>query len=91
MRSGFASEMKEGTRPRAGRTMQTKVKLIEQLLYLHTKSSIACQDMLDGASSVKVAVVQDAPVAFDLKQSIEKVLNLTEKATGQGADLICFP
>ena len=41
--------------------------------------------------SVKVAVVQDAPVQFDLKKSLEKTGDLVAKAAKSGASLILFP
>ncbi len=41
--------------------------------------------------SVKVAVVQAAPVFFDLAGSVEKVVELTREAAAAGAKLILFP
>jgi nitrilase len=39
----------------------------------------------------RVAVVQDAPAAFDLDRSLEKALALLAAAAGQGAQLVVFP
>ena len=39
----------------------------------------------------KVAVVQAAPIAFDLKRSLEKVESLTADAASKGARLVLFP
>ena len=39
----------------------------------------------------RVAVVQDAPVAFDLDRSLERALALLANAAGQGAQLVVFP
>jgi len=41
--------------------------------------------------TVRVAVVQDAPVAFDLDASLAKALTLIAAAAAQGAQLIVFP
>lgn len=41
--------------------------------------------------NVKVAVVQAAPVLFDLEKTTEKVVYLIEKAANEGAKLIVFP
>jgi len=48
---------------------------------------------LRGASSGrhKVAVVQAAPVAFDLKRSLQKAQSLATEAAGKGARLVLFP
>ncbi len=40
---------------------------------------------------VRAAVVQDAPVAFDREQTIEKVRVLTTSAAQAGAQLVVFP
>ena len=40
---------------------------------------------------VKVAVVQDAPVLFDLKSSLNRVYELTQKASKENPDLVLFP
>jgi nitrilase len=40
---------------------------------------------------VRAAVVQDAPVAFDREQTIEKVRALTSAAAQEGAQLVVFP
>jgi predicted amidohydrolase len=42
-------------------------------------------------STVKVAAVQAAPVAFDLAESLKKVERLTKKAAQEAADLVVFP
>jgi nitrilase len=39
----------------------------------------------------RVAIVQDAPLAFDLDGSLEKALALIAAAAGQGAQLVVFP
>jgi predicted amidohydrolase len=41
--------------------------------------------------SVRVAVVQAAPVLFDREASVAKVAELTAEAAGQGAQLVLFP
>jgi nitrilase len=41
--------------------------------------------------SVKVAVVQAAPVLFNREASVEKACRLTQEAAAQGAQLILFP
>lgn len=47
--------------------------------------------MVQAQSTVKVAAVQAAPVAFDLVQSLKKVEKLTAEAAAQGAELVAFP
>ena len=42
-------------------------------------------------STVRVAVVQAAPVSFDREFTIEKVRVLTREAAGRGAKLVVFP
>ena len=42
-------------------------------------------------ASVKVAVVQAAPVLFDRESTVEKACRLTAEAAAQGARLILFP
>jgi nitrilase len=42
-------------------------------------------------STVRVAVVQAAPVLFDREATVEKTRRLTAEAAGQGAQLILFP
>jgi nitrilase len=42
-------------------------------------------------STVRVAVVQAAPVLFDRQATIEKTIELTQQAAKQGARLILFP
>jgi len=39
----------------------------------------------------RVALIQDAPILFDLEKSLEKVRVLSEEAANKGADLILFP
>ena len=41
--------------------------------------------------SVRAAVVQAAPVAFDRERTVEKVCRLTSAAADQGVDLVVFP
>ena len=41
--------------------------------------------------SVRAAVVQAAPVAFDIGQTLQKVETLAAKAAADGAELILFP
>ena len=41
--------------------------------------------------SVKVAVVQDAPVLFDLSQTLDKIEALAKEASKENPDLILFP
>ncbi|NOY48022.1 MAG: carbon-nitrogen hydrolase family protein [Chlorobi bacterium] len=40
---------------------------------------------------VKVAVIQDSPVFFDLEKTIDKIERITKKYTQQGCELIVFP
>ena len=42
-------------------------------------------------SPIRAAVIQDAPVAFDLAATLEKVRTLTAEAAGQGAQIVVFP
>jgi nitrilase len=42
-------------------------------------------------STVRVAVVQAAPVAFDRESTLQRVRALTSEAAGEGARLIVFP
>lgn len=42
-------------------------------------------------STVKVAVVQAAPIAFNREATLEKVKTLTAEAASQGAELVVFP
>src|SRR5689334_24074606 len=48
-------------------------------------------EVLVTTSSVRVAVVQAAPVAFDREYTIEKVRSLTRTAASRGAKLVVFP
>lgn len=41
--------------------------------------------------TVKVAVVQAAPVLFDKEKTIEKAVKLVKEAAGKGAELVLFP
>lgn len=43
------------------------------------------------SAPVEVAVVQAAPVGFDLQRSVQKVVDLTTDAARQGAKLVVFP
>ena len=47
--------------------------------------------MLDMKKTCKVAVVQAAPVMFDKKKSLDKVISLIETCQQQQAELIVFP
>lgn len=42
-------------------------------------------------STIRAAVVQDAPVAFNTLATVNKVAHLIEQAAGQGAQLVVFP
>src|SRR5882757_9569414 len=44
-----------------------------------------------GSSTVTVAVVQAASVAFDRKRTLAKALDLTRDAAQRGAQLVLFP
>lgn len=46
---------------------------------------------MDSLQTVKVAVVQAAPVLMDLRATVEKALSLIHEARQKGADLIVFP
>jgi nitrilase len=46
---------------------------------------------LRSTESCKVAVVQAAPVAFDLQRSLQKAQTLTREAAAKGAQLVLFP
>ena len=39
----------------------------------------------------KVALIQDSPVLFNLKLTIDKVETITKEATSNGAKLVVFP
>jgi nitrilase len=41
--------------------------------------------------NIKVAVIQDSPVFFDLEKTIDKIERITKKYTQQGCELIVFP
>lgn len=47
--------------------------------------------MTASSDTVKVAVVQGAPLFFDKEGSIEKVASMTREAGGEGAGLVLFP
>lgn len=47
--------------------------------------------MATQGQSVRAAVVQAAPVAFDRERTLEKVRALTQEAASQGAQLVVFP
>ena len=40
---------------------------------------------------VKVGIVQDSPVFFDKKKTLEKVESLVKKYTKEGCELLVFP
>lgn len=40
---------------------------------------------------IKAAVIQSAPVLFDCEGTVQKVIDLTQEAAGQGAELVLFP
>ena len=40
---------------------------------------------------VKVCLIQDSPVFFDLEKTLEKVEKLTEENAARGCELIVFP
>ena len=42
-------------------------------------------------SIVRAAVVQDSPIVFDRKATIEKVRNLVKEAASQEAEMVLFP
>jgi len=42
-------------------------------------------------NTIRAAVVQDAPVAFNTAETVAKVVHLVEQAAGQGAQLVVFP
>lgn len=47
--------------------------------------------MVGQPQTVRVAVVQSAPVAFDTERTLQKVEALAREAAGRGAELILFP
>ncbi|HET7377127.1 MAG TPA: carbon-nitrogen hydrolase family protein, partial [Anaerolineae bacterium] len=47
--------------------------------------------MIESTPSVKVAVVQAAPVIFKREATVEKACRLTSEAAAQGAKIILFP
>jgi nitrilase len=47
--------------------------------------------MNDSFDTIRVAVVQAAPVLFDREATTEKTVRLFAEATGQGAQLVLFP
>lgn len=48
-------------------------------------------DLLPTRPVVRVALVQAAPVAFDLAQTLDKLQTLTTEAASQGAQFVLFP
>jgi nitrilase len=48
-------------------------------------------EMAVGHVTVRVAVVQAAPVLFDASKSIQKLADLTADASRQGVGLVVFP
>lgn len=47
--------------------------------------------MSEKAKTVRVAVVQAAPVVFDLEKTLEKALRLIKEAAEKGANIVVFP
>lgn len=47
--------------------------------------------MSEKAKTVRVAVVQAAPVVFDLEKTLEKSLGLIKEAAEKGANIVVFP
>ena len=47
--------------------------------------------MSEKAKTVRVAVVQAAPVVFDLEKTLEKALGLIKDAAQKGANIVVFP
>lgn len=47
--------------------------------------------MSEKAKTVRVAVVQAAPVVFDLEKTLEKALGLIKEAAQKGANIVVFP
>jgi nitrilase len=56
-----------------------------------SKSWIHASSGPERAAPVEVAVVQAAPVGFDLERSVQKIVDLTADAARQGAALVVFP
>jgi nitrilase len=48
-------------------------------------------EMEESPRTVRVAVVQAAPVLFDTRKSLQKLADLTANAVKQGAELVVFP
>ena len=40
---------------------------------------------------LKISVIQDSPVLFDLEKTMEKTIEITRKAAANGSKLIVFP
>ena len=47
--------------------------------------------MSEKAKTVRVAVVQAAPVVFDLEKTLEKAIGLIREAAEKGANIVVFP
>ena len=47
--------------------------------------------MITHEQSIKVAVVQAAPILFDREATVAKACQLIHEAAGQGAQLVLFP
>lgn len=56
-----------------------------------SKPVVSAQGVRSRSAPVEVAVVQAAPVGFDLARSIDKVADLTRDAARDGAELVVFP
>lgn len=49
------------------------------------------EGMRELEKKLKVAVIQDSPVIFDLEKTMEKTIELTREAAATGAKLVVFP
>ncbi len=49
------------------------------------------EERAEAPGTVRVAVVQAAPVLFDARGSLQKLADLTADAAGEGAGLVVFP
>jgi nitrilase len=62
-----------------------------QLLFCNISYPESEDNMIGNTPSVKVAVVQAAPVLFNWEATVEKACRLTAETAAQGAKLILFP